>query len=101
MRSPRSVLAKSAITTVAFIVRAMSEKLEQSIILENILHTLFFKVADKIKFLSSAAEHAIKIVVGHVADQKVFQYALSFQPSTKAVESRWAVALALKLVSKS
>ena len=56
----------------------MSEKLEQSIILENILHTLFFKVADKIKFLSSAAEHAIKIVVGHVADQKVFQYALSF-----------------------
>lgn len=68
-------------------------------ILENILHTLFMKVADKIKFLSNAAEHAIKIVVGHVGDQKVFQYVLSFQPATKAVESRWAVALALKLVS--
>ncbi len=99
MRSPRSVLSKSAITTVAFLVRSLGHSTEPC--LENVLHTLFYKVADKIKFISSAAEHAIKIVVGHSSDGRVFSGLLSFQHTTKAVESRWAVALASKLVGFS
>ena len=72
------MLSKNAITTLAFVIRALSNRIDSNSLMENILHPLFLKVSDKSKFLSSAAEQAIKIIVNHSRDSKVICAITSF-----------------------